>query len=335
MNGLYGAIANKYFTEYYDSRIAEGITSSGQLAIKWISRKLNEYLNKAMGSGNVDYVIANDTDSCYLTLAPLVDRLFKGADKTPEEIEKVTNFLDKLFREKIEPFIDECYKELADYVNAHDQRMFMKRETIATAAIWAAKKRYIMHAMDVEGVRYPHPKVKYTGVDAKRSSYPEQCRKWMVECYGIALSGTEKQLQDKVQEFKKVYMAQPIQDIAGVSGVNGLDEYADPVNVYRKGSPRHVKACLFHNKLIRDLGVTRLQEIRSGDKILIVSLKKGNPRGIDAIAFQGELPEEFGLHKYVDYTATFEKNLVEPLMNLLNAIQWNAEEQASLMDFFS
>ena len=335
MNGLYGAMANKYFTEYYDIRIAEGITTSGQLSIKWVSRKLNEYLNTLLNMQGHDFVIANDTDSCYLCLAPLIDKIFKGKDKTPEEIEKVTDFLDTLFKKKIEPFIDECYKELADYVNAHDQRMFMKRETIATAAIWTAKKRYVMHAMDVEGVRYPEPKVKYTGVEAKRSSFPAQCRKWMVECYGIALSGDEKQLQDRVKEIRAAYMQQSIADIAGVTGVNNLDEYADPNTVFRKGSPRHVKATLFHNKLINDLKVDRLRPIESGDKVLIVSLKKGNPQGIDAIAFQGELPAEFNLTKYVDYEATFGRTFLEPVMNVLRAINWNAEAQASVMDFFS
>lgn len=335
MNGLYGAIANKYFTEYYDVRIAEGITTSGQLSIKWVSRKLNEYFNNLLGTNGNDYVIANDTDSCYLCLELLVDRIFKGKDKTDEEIEAVTNFLDKLFKTKIEPFIDECYKELADYVNAHDQRMFMKRETIATAAIWAAKKRYVMHAMDVEGVRYPHPKVKFTGVDAKRSSFPKKCREWMVECYGIALSGTEKELQARVKEIRDEYMKQDIADIAQVTGVNNLDEYSDPNTVFRKGSPAHVKATLFHNKLIKDLGVTRLKPIQSGDKILMVRLKPGNPKGIEAIAFQGELPEEFGLRKYVDYAATFDRTFLEPVMNVMNAINWNAEAKASVMDFFS
>jgi len=336
MNGLYGAMANKYFTEYFDTRIAEGITTSGQLSIKWISRKANEYFNKVLGTTNVDYVVANDTDSMYLTLAPLIDKLFPGEKQQGNENwHKVANFIDKLFKEKIEPYIDECYAELAEYMNAHDQRMFMKRETIAVSAIWAAKKRYVMYAIDVEGVRYPTPKVKYTGVDAKRSTFPEKCREWMVECYEIALSGTEKELQARVKEIKAEYMKQTIMDIAGVTGVNNLEQFADANTVFVKGSPRHVKASLFHNKLIKDLGITRLKEIQSGDKILLVNLKKGAPQGIEAIAFQGDLPVEFGLHKYVDYQSTYEKTFLEPVMNLMHAINWSAEPRANVMDFFS
>lgn len=341
MNGFYGAMANKYFLEFYDIRIAEAITSSGQVAIKWISRKLNEYLNKLMGFDGsapdkmpIDFVIANDTDSCYMCLAALVDRIFKGADKTDDEVEKVTDFLDTLFKKKIEPYIDECYKELAEYMNAHDQRMFMKRETIAPAAIWVAKKRYIMHAKDVEGVRYPKPKVKFTGVDAKRSSVPKRCRKWLIECYETALAGNEKDLHEQVKKYREEYMKLPHAEIAGVTGVNGLEQHSHPVTVYGKGAPRHVKATLFHNKMVRDLGLN-IKEIQSGDKILIVSLKKGAPYGMEAIAFQGGLPKEFGLDKFVDYPQTFDKTFVDPLMNLLTAINWSAAPRASVMDFFS
>lgn len=62
LNSLYGALGNIHF-RYYDLRLAESITTTGQLSIRWIANKLNTYLNSAMKTNGTDYVIASDTDS--------------------------------------------------------------------------------------------------------------------------------------------------------------------------------------------------------------------------------------------------------------------------------
>ena len=61
-NSGYGAIGNETF-RYYKNEIAEGITATGQLSIKYISNEINNFLNEKIGTQGVDYVIANDTDS--------------------------------------------------------------------------------------------------------------------------------------------------------------------------------------------------------------------------------------------------------------------------------
>ena len=83
----------------------------------------------------VDYIVASDTDSIYLTLDKLVEAICK--DKSKEDILK---FLNKVVGSRIEPFIDKCFSELADYTNAIANKMVMKREVIADKGIWTAKK---------------------------------------------------------------------------------------------------------------------------------------------------------------------------------------------------
>jgi len=130
LNSAYGAIGNQYF-RYYDLAIAEGITTAGQLSIRWIEKKINQYLNKLLGTTNEDFVIASDTDSIYVTFDKLVNNVFEeGTD-----IQKVVTFLDRIATEKIEPFIDKSYQDLSTYVNAYDQKMQMKREVIADKGI--------------------------------------------------------------------------------------------------------------------------------------------------------------------------------------------------------
>ena len=131
LNSAYGAIGNVWF-RYYDLLVAEAITTSGQLSIRWIENSINEYLNKILDTTGEDYVLASDTDSVYITFDRLVSKVFKNRPSN----EQVVNFLDKLASEKIEPFIDSCYQELAEYVNAYEQKMQMKREVIADKGIW-------------------------------------------------------------------------------------------------------------------------------------------------------------------------------------------------------
>ena len=82
LNSAYGAIGNQYF-RYYKLANAEAITLSGQVSIRWIENKMNDYLNKMLQTKETDYVIASDTDSIYLNLGPLVDKFFanRSGDK--------------------------------------------------------------------------------------------------------------------------------------------------------------------------------------------------------------------------------------------------------------
>ena len=186
LNSAYGAIGNEYF-RYFRLENAEAITLSGQLSIRWIENKMNEYLNKILKSGDKDYVIAVDTDSIYLDLGDLVKNVFKGG--TPSD-EKVVNFLDKICKVELETYIESCYQELAEYVNAYQQKMVMKRENIANRGIWTAKKRYILNVWDSEGVRYKEPKMKIMGLETQRSSTPAYFKDKLLKAYKIMIEGT-------------------------------------------------------------------------------------------------------------------------------------------------
>ena len=162
LNSAYGACGSEYF-RYYKLANAEAITFSGQVAIRWIENKMNLYLNKLLKTKEFDYVIASDTDSIYLNMGPLVETVYKGKEKTTEGI---VSFLDKICKVELEKYIEGCYQELAEYMNAYDQKMQMKRENIADRGIWTAKKRYILNVWDSEGVRYKEPKLKMMGIEA-------------------------------------------------------------------------------------------------------------------------------------------------------------------------
>ena len=172
LNSAYGAIGNQYF-RYYKLANAEAITLSGQVSIRWIENKVNGYLNKLLKTEEVDYVIASDTDSIYLNMGPLVTKFF--GNRTDDK-NAIVSILDKICQDKLEPFIESSYQQLAEYVSAYEQKMQMKRENIAERGIWTAKKRYILNVWNSEGVQYNEPKLKMMGIEAVKSSTPAPCR---------------------------------------------------------------------------------------------------------------------------------------------------------------
>ena len=331
LNSAYGAIGNEHF-RYYKLEIAEAITLSGQLSIRWIEKKMNEYLNKLLSTKKEDYVIASDTDSIYLNLGPLVNKFFsaKSGNKTA-----IVDILDKICQEKLEPFIECSYQELSDYLAAYDQKMKMKRENIAERGIWTAKKRYILNVWDSEGVRYAEPKMKIMGLETARSSTPAYFRDKLYTAFKIIITKTNDDIIEFIDEIKVDTREQNYLDIAFPRGVNGLDKYRNGTDIYAKGTPIHVRGALLYNHYVRRNKVeNKYPVIQEGEKIKFLYLKTPNPIGENVISFFQQLPKEFNLEKYVDYQRQFEKSFFDPLRNVLESIGWQSEKRGNLMSFF-
>jgi len=332
LNSAYGAIGNEYF-RYFRIENAEAITLSGQLSIRWIEGKMNEYLNKVLKTKGEDYVIAVDTDSIYLNLGSLVESVYKGRETTNE---KIVSFLDKLCQVELEPYIESCYKELADYVNAYDQKMFMKRENIADKGIWTAKKRYILNVWDSEGVRYTEPKMKMMGIEAVKSSTPAPCRQKIKEAIKIILTKTEDDLIKFIDDFRSEFKSLPPEEISFPRSVNGLQKFKSPVTIYGKGTPMHVRGTLLYNHFIRQNKLTHKYPIvQEGEKIKYIYLKTPNIIGENVISFLQTFPVELNITKHIDYDLQFEKSFIEPLKIILNTIGWKTEKTGSLEFLFA
>ena len=331
LNSAYGAIGNQYF-RYYNLQNAEAITLSGQLSIRWIERKLNKYLNKHLKTDNYDYVIAIDTDSIYLCLDNMVQTIFQGREKTTESI---VSFLDKVCKVELEKYIENSYKELAEYVNAYEQKMVMKRETIADKGIWTAKKRYILNAWDVEGVRYTEPKLKIMGIEAVKSSTPAPCRQKIKDALKIIMTKTEEDLIEFIEDFRKEFRQLPLDTIAFPRSANNLNKFSSSVTIYGKGTPMHVRGVLLYNFYIKKNKLThKYPLIQDGEKIKYLLLRTPNKIHENVIAFLQTFPEELGLDKTVDRDLQFEKSFLEPLKIILNNIGWKTEKVNTLEFLF-
>ena len=330
LNSAYGALGSQYF-RFYDLRQALAVTMAGQLSIRWIEDKLNNYLNKLLKT-DIDYVIASDTDSIYLKLEPLVLSVFPKERET----NKVIAFMDKVCEDKIQPFIDKSYSDLASYVHAYAQKMQMKREALANKGFWTAKKRYVLNVYNNEGVAYEEPEMKVMGLEVVKSSTPQVIRDKMKETIKLIINTDENTVQNFIAEFKEEFKTFPVEDISFPRGVNGIKEYSDSVTLYRKGTPIHVKGAIIYNEMLKKKELTKKYPlIQDGEKLKFTYLKQPNPVKDIVISYPTRLPKEFDIQEFIDYDMQFEKAFVEPIKVILDCIGWKTEKVNSLEDFFA
>jgi DNA polymerase elongation subunit (family B) len=336
LNSGYGAMGSNYF-RFYELANAEAITSTGQLAIRWIGNKLNAYFNKLLKTQDFDFVIYSDTDSAFLNMQPLVDKIFSG--KNPTKVE-VIDFLDKIFATTIQEYIDKCYRELAEYMNSYAHKLFMKREKIADSFIIPAKKRYIVNVWDNEGVRFSEPQLSITGIEAIKSSTPAFCRDKIKQAFAILVSGTEDEMISYIELVRKEFKSLPPEDISTPTGVSDIEKHFSQHTIYKKGTgvgvPIHVRGSLLYNHHIKKNRLsTKYPFIRNGEKIKYCYLKLPNPIHENVIAFVQRFPRDLDLEKYVDYDAQFEKAFIQPLKTILDVVGWSIEKTNTLDSFFS
>jgi len=325
LNSAYGALGNRYF-RWFSFNNAEAITMSGQLSIRFIEKKMNEFMNKVCKTKDVDFVVASDTDSIYVTF----DRLIPAGSDELEAVKLIDQFCEK----KIQHYINSCYDELAGMMNAYQQKMQMKRETIANKGIWRKKKMYILNAWNVEGVQYDKPKLKIQGIEAVRSSTPHVCREKIKQALSIIMNESESDLQEFVSKFREEFLNLPFEQVAFPRGIKGMSKYSSKKEIYIKGTPIQVKGALLFNNLLKTKGVKTIPPIMDGDKVKFAYLKLPNPIGDTVIATPDELPKEFNLDKYIDREMQFSKSFVEPLRSITEVIDWEVEQRATLEDFF-
>ena len=330
LNSAYGALGSQYF-RFYDLRMALGVTTAGQLSIRWIENKINEYMNKLLKTEE-DYVIASDTDSIYLHLGELVKKVYPNQT----DVKQVIAFMDKVCEDKLQPFIDKSYQELATYVHAYDQKMQMKREGLSNKGIWTAKKRYILNVYNNEGVQYNEPQMKVMGLEMIKSSTPSAIREKMKEAIQLMVNGSQEDIHKFIADFRKEFKTLPVEEISFPRGLNGLNTYSDAVNLYKKGTPIHVKGAIIYNTNLKRLNLTKKYPlIQEGEKVKFTYLKMPNPFKDTVISYPSRLPKEFEMQQYIDYDMQFDKAFLEPIKVILDCMKWSTEKTSSIEDFFS
>ncbi len=343
LNSFYGALANIYFC-MFDIRIAESITLAGQLAIRWVGRKTNEYLNGVLKTDGVDYVVYTDTDSIYVNMEPVCAILgerhgFDHNAKEGEDVQKAVRALDQFCDDHMTPMIDRGYEDLAQYCNSYSQKMIMAREVISDNSVFCSKKMYAMSVWNSEGVQFEEAYIKVMGIGmVVKSSTPQFVRDASKNVVKLVLNKEESDVQDFIADFKKRFREEKPEAIAFPRGVNKLEEsYCDVAGNFIQGKtvPIHSRAGIVYNKALRDYGLDDSYEfIGVADKMKFIHLELPNKLNQNVIGFTDVLPPELDLHKKVDYDIMFEKTFLKPVRDMTDLIGWTTEPVATLEDFF-
>ena len=331
INSLYGALGNQYF-RFYNKNNAEAVTSFGQLAIKWVARAMNKFLNEKCKTENVDYIIYGDTDSIYVDFNVMMKKIGRDHLTGNERVD----VLDKLGKLVEKAVINPAYDELTVHMNNKEKCMFMDREVIAITGFFLAKKRYALNVWDNEGTRYAKPKLKILGLETQRSSTPVMASDELKACIDIILQKDEKSLQEHVVKVKKQWMAADYPVISYVSSANNILKYGDSNMMPMKGCPGHIKGVLAYN---RTALARKFDAIQEGEKVALVKLKEPNRYGVPVMAYPSgaELPNEIDpvyLKSVIDYNILYKEKFLGPLESICTAIKWDYEKSYNLSSFF-
>lgn len=327
-NAAYGAMSNKGF-HYYDYRIAEAITLSGQLSDIHLAGKLNNKFNSLLKTTGVDYVIYGDTDSIYLNCQPIVEKFANFDDRA-----KVVKFLDKFGEGVCQPVVNQSVQEVFEKMNCLEKVMASKREAIASRVLFRKKKNYAMYVHNSEGVDYNPPKLKVLGIEIVRSSTPQWCRKKLKESLMMIFETDEASFRKHFEKLEKEFKTLRPDEIAFPRGVSDIDKWLAGGTIL-KGCPIHVRASIVYNKNIKHF--ESYPQIQNGDKIKFLYLRMPNQIRQNVIGMPTgmKLPSELKLDKYVDYTLQFEKTFEEPLKTLTDCAGWDLRERSTLESFYN
>jgi len=351
-NSGYGVMAAVQF-RLFDTRISEGITSTGQFVIKSAEKFLNEGLNQYFKTDGVDYILYSDTDSLFVKLGGVLSERVKK-EKT---IEEITDFVDSFCKKTLAGMLETGMRHIGERLNVYENHLYFKREMISMNHLMYKKKKYACAVIDSEGVRYPKPEIKVKGIEIERRTTPMVVRGYLKTSVNkILLEGYDsffeyyKSIQDNwdKHEANQLFLGIGNNGMEKYTGesvdkeetegeeeteMDFLEKYSDSTSVFKKGTPFHIKASLWYNHFIQEMGLEKKYPlIKNKDKVRIAFLKMPNKLGVDTIAFPDVLPEEFEVSHLVDYQTHFDKTYLSTIKRLTDAIGWKLEDQYSIFD---
>lgn len=328
INSSYGAISNQS-NPIGNDRLANAITGAGSTSIKKVNDIAKAFVSMKRSNkkdDTFDYskvVVANDTDSAYISLAGCGVNMFNDGLVTDEGYKLAAECDDFINKEFV--------KWYSDISGSKNVTINFKREKICDTALFLkkkdkdeeAKKNYVLHVIDDEDTVYKNGKFKYTGVKFKRSVIPAALKdagKKVVE--NMILTGDMSDTNNLLSKIYEDYKVMNLDDKAIIQRCNNMEKYkTDADSGYVSGTPGHIRAAMNFNRVIKAMNLKKYQEIKSGDMAKIVFLKP-NKFEIDKIAYLDAWPKEFDNVFIIDDAVTFKKTIFDEIARFYKSVDW-------------
>jgi len=325
LNGGFGALLSRFY-RWYDKRLGESITATGQYVLKHLGNEINLYF-KSKGCKK-PALVYGDTDSLYLALAEYADIVWPG--KTEAEL---INLVADFCKNELQTLIDKTFSDILAKMNHRTKTLKMAREVIARSGFWTAKKRYALAVWDMKGLRYAEPQIKMQGLEPVKNSVPRVLRGMIKEAIKTILLKDEKDLQKYVSSAFDKFKEASYEEISTTRNTDSMSNYHFKDNQFSLKTPIVVRGALMYNHMIDKLGLEgKYKKIQPGEKAKSCYLKMPNPINCNIISVPLEIPKEFGLDDFIDYRLQFEKNFIKPLTTITEVVKMNLEEVNSFDD---
>lgn len=331
-NGTYGYLSFKS-SRFFDMDMASAITLTGQELIKFLIENVNNYLNKTYNT-KTDYIVGGDTDSIYVSIQPILDKLKSWNQKSEKDKIRIISKISLNIQKNINNKLLDIFAREKCLTKSHFFKI--KREIIGKTGIFIAKKRYVIWIINEEGKKVN--KLKKVGLDIVRSNINKEIKNKLEEIiWDILKRKTNQEINKEVRKLLQNIRKLPIKEIALPIGVSKtLEEYGKGEN---KSIPMHIRGAIWYNNFIDK---DKFQKIDAGDKILylpIIKEKSKNILGerIHVISFLDKCPvDEKEIRKIIDWDKVEKRNIISPLESIYEGLKWSLPGQkakTSLFDF--
>lgn len=321
LNSLYGALGNKFF-KFFDIRLAESTTRSGQEVLMHMVRKSGELMDGEYMYPSPAWVYS-DTDSCYFkTYANDIDEAILVGKAVQDNINK-----------SFKTFTHEYFL----CIDGFDQFISTELDLIASNSIFIKKKNYIMQLAYADGKKTN--KIKMMGVSIKKTTIPKPVSKKLTVFLENLLKGKNwNELGQEIVDYKDYLInSAPIQDIGLPKGIKGLNEKEQE---YLNGNKSvllsgHAAASIFYNMCLDQYNDKESLRIKSGMKIRTYYLNKkfGRFKSIALPTDLTHIPKWFIDHfqPLIDKSIQADRLIDKPLKSILSAINKSVPTRKNLL----
>jgi DNA polymerase elongation subunit (family B) len=252
--------------------ISKAITLTGQRLDQESIYFVNREINTELGTSK-DYVVTADTDSLFFEMKDLIKKRQPTVDITSRE--QVVPFALEItaeYQEKTKPFLQDLCKSQFNCDNIYFE---LKSEVVLERGYFAGKRRYAQFIVNKEGVAVEELDIK--GMDIMKSNMTPMYAKFGESLIMDIMYGKpKKEIDKKIQDFRKKVKATSYRELAKPSGVKKIREYiaSAPASgqIFSKLAtkcPINTKASIFHNDLLRfKTIVTSLSNVTNGSQKL-------------------------------------------------------------------
>ena len=338
LNSVYGAFSNIYFP-LFDMDHAESVTLSGQAIVKRGPEIVYEYAQAQGFKGKLeDILIYQDTDSEFFSFKEILKNknlaLTEGQNITKGAYDLIEEYGNAL-NEGINEWAKQEFKSI-------DPRYVFKREKICDVALLQAKKFYILHILDKEGVKTEE--FEYKGIAIAQATFSKEVKDLLKDIVHTSLLAKNRREAIHIfQEGYEKFLKMSPEEIATRKKINNYEKWDDMIGSdkkFGKGTPIQVKSAMNFNKALTDLNIAdKYPIVKSGTKMKFFYCKK-NIYDYETIGFIDYYPKELLEVIKPDYRFMFDKNVVPVISRIFQVIGWplpavGCEEVTDLIQLLS